>query len=443
MSLHSHARLSLLAAGLAVALSVPAQVGAAELTRVASSFDLDNPFDLDLELGYARTQKRAKITRERHQDGRIANVIEMRYHQVTQEMPMRLAIGIYQDLELHVGASLVFSDQKLWRFPGLDEDGKVITNENNSTVVNNCVNPDGSLVDPGCKGDSFAGAQPIFPIPGQSYRGGFSNITVGTKWAPLSDRRDDTKPKWVLGFDYTIPSSSLNNPSKPTSASDPGNIGDMAHRLTVSTALSKRLGAIDPYVKLHYTFPTRATGYYSNCRNPENLGSGGNCGSGAWTFADAGYKPQQVAGLLFGAEFFPYDDPMRKQSVSIDLQAAGSYVSSGRVYNELSDAAGKLLWTEEYMTIGGSIGVNARPVEYVQFRLSASLYHETEHFLSGEQIGKDINNACGDDTSRACVDLGTNEVNPTFDFRYDMPGRRFRISETSVFSVMATGVLNF
>ena len=445
MSRYFPARLSLLAAGLAVALTVPAPVDAAELTRVASSFDLDNPFDLDFSVGYARTQRRAKITRERHQDGHIANVIEMRYHQVTQEMPMRLAIGLYQDLEIHVGASIVFSDQRLWRYPGLDEDGQIVTNENNSTVTNNCSTASGNppLVDAECSGDSFSNAQAIFEIPGKSYRSGLSNINVGIKWAPLSDLRDDTKPKWTLGFDYGTPSSSLLDPSRPTSDSQPGAIGDKAHRLTVSTALSKRIGAIDPYVQLHYTFPTRASGYYSNCENPDNLGNPQNCGVGPWSFKETGYKPPHVAGLLFGAEFFAYDDPSRRQSVSIDLQLGGNYVSSGRTYNELSDALGKLLWTEEHMTVGGTFGLNARPAEYVQLRLGASLYHETEHFLTGESIGKDIDGACQGDTSKTCVELGTNEVNPTFDFRYDMPGRRFRISETNVFTVMATGVVNF
>jgi len=445
MSRNSPARSRLLAAGLTLAMLLPAGAQAAELTRVASSFDQDNPFDLDLEIGFARTQRRAKITRERHQDGHIADVIEMRYHQVRQEMPMSLAIGIYQDLEIHVGTSLVFGDYKLWRFPGLDEDGNVITNANNSTITNNCIGADGQLVSPDCKGDSFVGAQSIFDVPGESWRAGLGNITVGTTWAPLSDSRDDTKPKWIIGFDYTIPSADVSQPAKATTDAKPGDIGDGAHRFTFTTALSKRFAAIDPYVQLRYSLPFGADGRYSNCENPTALGYPGNCGVGPWTKREVGFKPQHIGSLLFGAEFFPYDDQVRHQSVSIDLQVGGSYVSQGRTYNELSDALGKLLWTEEYMTIGGTFGVNARPVEYVQLRLAASLYHETEHLLTGEPIGKDLDGACRGDTSRQCVDLdnASNEINPTFDFRYDMPGRRFRISETSVFSIMATGVINF
>jgi hypothetical protein len=155
-----------------------------------------------------------------------------------------------------------------------------------------------------------------------------------------------------------------------------------------------------------------------------------------------------VGGLIFGAEFYPYDNPARKQRVSIDIQFGALYVSEGRGYNELSDAIGKMLYSEEYFTLGGSIGVYARPVEYVQLKLNASLYTDTEHFLTNEPIGKDVNHNCRGDSGASCVDLGNPggnsvEVSPNFDFRYDMPGTRFRISEVTVFTIMATGVVNF
>jgi hypothetical protein len=269
------------------------------------------------------------------------------------------------------------------------------------------------------------------------------NVSVGTSWAPLSDVRDDTKPKWLLSFDYTIPTADVAQPAKATTDTKPGEVGDGAHRFTFTTALSKRFGAIDPYVQLRYSLPLGAASRYSNCDNPASLGYGINCGTGPWTKQEVGFQPQHIGSLLFGAEFFPYDDPVRKQAVSIDLQLGATYVSEGRTYNELSDALGKLLWTEEYMALGGSLGVNARPVEFVQLRLNAGLYHETEHFLTGKKIGSDVDGACAGDSSTQCIDLGANEINPNFDFRYDMPGRRFRISEVSVFTVMATGVLSF
>jgi len=446
MHLDSKARSTLLAACLAVVMAIPGATQAAEVTRVASSFELDDPFDLDLDVGFARTQRRSKITRERHQANHVADVIELRFYEVVQELPLSLSIGLFNDLQVSVGTSIVFNQDRMWGYPALDEDGNPVTNDRNSTIYNNCLDERGQLTDPNCRGDSFTGSVPIFGVPGQSYRGGLGDIQLGLRWAPLNDRKDESKPKWVLGFNYTVPTADVNNPSKGTSESDRGDIGERVHRFEFSTALSKRIGAIDPYVKIGYSLPVLGSGFYSNCDNPATLAYGTDTSSQApGTRREPGIRPQHIGALTFGAEFFAYDDPARNQQVGIDIQLGGKYISEGRVYNELSDALGKLLYTEEYLTVGGSFGIYARAAEYVQLQLTASLYHDTEHFLTTEPVGKDLDGMCKGDASASCVDLDNrqHEINPDFDFRYDMPGRRFRISETNVFTLMATGTLSF
>lgn len=419
-----------------VALAFPAGARGAELTRVASSFDTGNPFDLDLSVGFVRTQRRGKITREWHDGTELINATELRYTAITQELPMRLAIGLFHDLEVHVGASLVFNHDQHWRYSSIVNDG-------NSTIYNNCVNADGSLV-PGCAEGSGTPAPIVSgPLAGalsqegaRTYRAGLGNASVGLSWAPLSDDRDESKPKWTLAFDYTAPSAGVSKPWASPKSDDRGPIGDGAHRFHFTTALSKRLGAIDPYVKLSYSLPIASGRAISNCDNPGSVaGAPGNCNDG-WSSTETGLKASHVGGLLFGAEFYPYDDPVRKQRVGIDLQLGAIYVSEGRSYNELSDLLGKLLYNDEYLTLGGSFGVYARPVEYVQLRLNASLYTDTEHFLTTESIGKDRDGNGG-------VSLQSNEVNPNFDFRYDLAGRRFRITEVTVFSVGVNAVANF
>src|SRR5689334_19379246 len=78
---------------------------AADVTRVASSAEPDNPFDLDLTVRYERTQRKAKITREfadRTADGGLGAVRdenELWYEQVTSRVVPRLAVGLYRDLE--------------------------------------------------------------------------------------------------------------------------------------------------------------------------------------------------------------------------------------------------------------------------------------------------------------------------------------------------------
>jgi hypothetical protein len=420
---------------------------AAEMTRVASSFEELDPFDLDLDLGFKRTQRRGKITRERHQDRHVADVIELRFTRVTQELPFRLSFGLFHDLELHVASSMILASESGWGFPGLNEKGEAVTDNKNSTIANNCITPKGGQTNPNCKGQSTIGAESIFPVPGQAFRGGLDNVTVGLSWAPLNDMTDDTKPKWLWTFDYGIPSAEVIKPADPTTEGKPGKVGDKVHRFTLATALSKKLGAIDPYTRIAYTLPAVSPGAYSNCDNPKNLGFAENCGvkDTPWSQKETGLRPSHVGSLLFGAEFYAYDDPDRSQRVGFDIQFGTTYVSEGRTYNELSDALGRLLYTEEHLSVGGGFGIYARAAQYVQFKLFLSLYHDTEHFLTNEAVGKDLDGKCKDVAGVACVDLDnkTSEINPTFDFRYDMPGRRFRISEVNVFNLYATGTFNF
>ena len=457
MSLRFAARSTLvLAVGLAATALAPAPARAAEITRVASSFDKDNPFDLDLWVGFERTQRRGKITRERHQESHIADVLELRYTGITQSLPMRLALGLFHDLELRVGAEVIFNWDQSWRYPAeRKEDGTLAVSDANSTVHNNCVSPrGGDPLAPTCVAGPGEGSKPIFESQGETHRAGFGDVSFGLAWAPLSDRRDDTKPKWLLSFDYTMPTGLLDKsavikPWTPATVSSKGPIGDGAHRFSFATAISKRLGAIDPYLKFMYTLGIPSANSVTNCSMPEaekaeRMGYFENCGTGPWTLSETGLKPPHVGGFVFGAEFFPYDYPARSQSVSIDIQLGALYVSEGRTYNELSNAIGKMLYNEEYLSLGGSFGVYARAAKYIQLRLNASFYTDTEHFLTTEPVGKDLDGACPTG-SGACVDLSNSggEINPNFDFRYDMPGRRFRITEVTVFQIMATGVVNF
>jgi hypothetical protein len=48
----------------ALMLVAPLAAPAAELTRIASSFDEEDPFDLILDVNFERTQARSKIIRE-------------------------------------------------------------------------------------------------------------------------------------------------------------------------------------------------------------------------------------------------------------------------------------------------------------------------------------------------------------------------------------------
>ncbi len=424
------------ALALSFSLAFPRAALGAEITRVATAFEAKNPFDVNLDVGFSRTWRQGNIVRESHPpSGGIADVLELHYSEMTNQLPMRAAVGLYHDLELHVSTALVFSDQKSWSYTGG-------TTEASSTIFNNVLD---KRCTPGPTCTPLASAQPIFAVPGSSYRAGLGDVVVGFSWAPLSDQKDDTKPKWVVSLDYQIPTAMVDNPAQSTTPSATGGIGDKVHRFNLSTALSKRLGAVDPYIKFSYSLPVQASGSWNNCNaGGAQLAYPENCGVGPWTPKETGIKPQHLAGVLFGAEFYLYDAPEKHQRVGIDIQLGGTWVGEGRIPNELSDALGKLLYTEDHFTLGGQVGVYARAAEAVQLRLNASLYHDTEHFLTNEPIGRDLGGKCPAG-GPACIDTGngSKELSPNFDFRYDLPGRRFRISQVTVFQAMATGAISF
>src|SRR5262245_47278549 len=85
---------------------VPLYAHAAELTRVASSFDEGHPFGLFVDLGFERTQRLESILREVH-TGPPDNLLEaepfLRY--VSQDLRLSLDIhaGLWHDVEFHYG----------------------------------------------------------------------------------------------------------------------------------------------------------------------------------------------------------------------------------------------------------------------------------------------------------------------------------------------------
>src|SRR4051794_40215551 len=89
----------------ALMLGAPLAASAADITRIASSFDEDDPFDLFIDVGFERTQNREKITREQLDptDGSLTDVSELWHKAVDSRLNMRLAIGLYKDLEFSFG----------------------------------------------------------------------------------------------------------------------------------------------------------------------------------------------------------------------------------------------------------------------------------------------------------------------------------------------------
>jgi hypothetical protein len=451
--------------GALIAFAVAVLAGpaaAAEITRVATSGEPKNPFDLDLSVRYERLQERATIAREGVAD-------ELRFVRTRHAVVPRVAIGLYHDLEIHFEMPYVLADDRSWRF------GDVYGKPSGgippySSIENNDITPNGQPCTPADDTDPVrAGIQCALLPVGEGatvYHGGMAgDLKAGLAWGIFSDLKDPTKPFWVVGSDVTFPTAKAYDPAKdrvvaatatkpfwssPYDKENPGPFGEKVWKWDVYTALSKRMGVIDPYVKAHFTKIFKSNGTYSNCDHAAELAVGGsvvpaqmnseavaNCKT--WG-EEAGAKLPWIAGLTLGTEVVPYEDRPEGQKVSIDFRLFSDYTSPQRFYNELTDATGKLHQTGSYLTMGGLFGLYLQASEYISLQATASLATRSAHYLTGESLGK---NGSTPRYGSDGVTLDPTEMNPNFDWRYDAPGRRFRISEVALFELGFTGVLRF
>lgn len=409
---------------------------AAEITRVASSFDDNKPFGAFFDINFLRTQDRAKITREWYQNGTNQDVTELRYVMLDTRLNLDAHVGIWQDVEIHYNLPIVFQQDRTWNFA--KDSGAGVT-----SIYRNCLDAAGNVSGADCAGGAGNGSGKLFTVgdPSRSYRNGLGDMTFGIAWAAFNQARDDTKPTWVLGFDYTAPTAQLNDPSVPTTGDKKGGIGDKVNRYKWYTSISKRIAFADPYFQLHYTLPYQGPGYYTNCDHPSgsNMGYPQNCGNAnPWTRSNTGIQPPHVGGFIVGTELNAFENAAMHQKIAFDIRGWVTYTSEGRYSNELSDMMGKYLYSSDYTQIGGWIGFTGHAAEFISLRAYASIAYNTEHFLTNENIGQDT-------SGNGTVDISDhpNEVNPNYDFRVDRPGRRFRISEETIFSVMCTASFNF
>lgn len=432
----------LIAVVTAFTLLIPAApAAAAELTRVASSGDRDNPFDLDLSVRWERSQRKATITREfvdpaggaADPFATVKELDQLRFSETTNVLVPRLAVGLWQDLELHAELPYVLSQESSWKLSG----GVGTAVDQPNTIADNDVGPDGGAcpVPPGtpCPIFTTTGTQTVF-------KGGTTgDLKVGLSWGVFSERRDDTKPTWVVGLDVTFPTAKLYDPaagrdpqfwdSPYTMTTATGPVGQKVWRYGLHTALSKRMGPIDPYFRVGVTFLQKSSGTYSNCDHAAELVAAGQARFDMATRcaadpAGGAAKLPWLMGLTFGTELVPYDDAAAGQKIAFDLRLSADYTSRSRWYNELTDATGKLLATEPYVTMAARAGMVFRASEYVSVQAAGSLGWVTSHDLTGE-------------------DLGSAAAGPSFDWRYDAPGRRFRAAGGTVFDLQVTGVLQF
>jgi hypothetical protein len=445
---------------LSVAVSASAgPASAAEVTRMSTAGEPDNAFDLKVSVRWDRTAETAAITRERVLDatesppfGRVQNAPQLRYTRTSNVIVPRVAFGVYEDVEVHLEVPYVLADDRKYEF------AKV-----NGVPVDVAYDDDLSDNTLDVENQPCAGTCPLFPVPNTVYHGGkIGDVVAGVAWGILNDEKDDTTASWVVGVDVTFPSAERYDPAKDRLASNwlspfsvpakPGPLGEKIWKYDFYTALSRRLGKVDPYVRAHVTATRPSSGTYSNCdsatalstNDPQQMTTAGaqNCADPTWKDG-AGARLPWMAGAVVGIEVVPYENPAKAQKVTLDLHGWMDYTSDARFYNALTDATGKLMFTEEHYTAGAQLGLFLRASRYVKLDATASYSKVSDHLLSGESLGRSgvlVGSGGPPDLTGQTPNA---DLNPNYDWRWDAAGRRFRLTDAGVFAVSFAFALTF
>jgi hypothetical protein len=304
------------------------------------------------------------------------------------------------------------------------------------TIAGNTIRPDGTACASSC---------PIFSSKDTVHHaGGFGDLRIGVDWGAMSDRRDDTRPFWLVGLEVSLPTAKLYDPGAGRSmqsnvwrlppdtysSSSKAGLGQKVIRYDLHTALSRRVGVAEPYLRLHLTGLQKTSATPSNCDHMQDLVDAGQAIPGAVALCQAdparwGARLPWLGGFTVGSEFVFDEDRLAGRRVAFDLRLSVDYTSRARWTNELSDATGKLMATEAHLTALARLGFLYRATEYLSLLAAVSYGYTTPHDLSGEDPG------------------GDTVKNPNFDWRVDAPGRRFRFSEATTLDVTASLMAQF
>ncbi len=452
---------------------------AAEVTRVASSFEEGNIFDFHFGVAYEYNFKRAAILREWNsgspQDRDVRLVKDLMYQQQRHTVTPTLEFGLWHDLALYTSMPIVVWDSREYSFDQRADDcvfgeqpEATCVDKGNSTAVRDGIIPLGGVdgTNPSAAFSQFQGpnTQLIFRGP---VRRGLDQLHFGLKYGILNQDKRAHMPNWVIGVEGRIAVGKAMTFSRNMTANrDPdGNhrVGRRIHEFGAWTALSRRYRFLDPYFTAHWRQSVRASG--SKFQDFSSAGS------------QSVVQPQSSAGMQFGAEIVPWERKAKHLKVAVELGGNATLHYGGRGYSEvwelLADspalagsfapgsnapcnreaaldfaeanpgdpgylAAGGpsgaatnckkfegVTDLQDYATFGFRGGLNLHLGKYVRLGLGALLNTDTRHFVTFAGRGKA--NGSGSDPDR--VEPGTNEVNPVRRDVVDNVGRRFVIDD--------------
>lgn len=461
----------------------PLRAEAAWVTETLTAAEKDRTLpDLHLGLTWDRLQRRAKITREWIQDEggtRTAlDVKELRYTEYVQRLLIDLRVGIYHDLELHLTAPLILQSDSDIRFSA-GVAGR-------STIFGS----------PNADDPAYSYRYPITTVPSERQRAGFGDMTIGLAWSPVVDREDEAYPTLTLKADVIAPTGKTRDPADTAAlpGGSGGGVGSGSTTFDLSLGLSKRMRTevptFDPYmvfgVQLTVAGPEQeARGYdpppvarvlvgteivveeepAEDQRYAIDFSFGVKYFGIGRTYSElSDYLPsfnQRLAlmnrapGTTAPADaitYSDYDNPAN-YATRVDGASCGrSELSPGVLTGIAGVPCGELNRVDEYVQLESQLALNIRPSRWAVFRLGTAFGINSDHFLTTERVGTDTDPRSAPEGAcdGGCVDrvnaknsLGQDERSAYYDPRYDAPGRRLRIEETTNFTIFFGGMATF
>jgi hypothetical protein len=466
--------------GLYFGLGATAQ--AAEITRVASSFDKDNKFDLHFGVGYDFNFKKAALLREWSDANNPQSQVvrDLLYQQMRHVVTPSLEIGLYKDLAVYANIPIVALDTRTYSFdqgasdcvyddgmrnpdnPATCVDQSSGGRANNSTTIRDGILPQGGFdaTKPDQPYGNFNGTDNQTIFKGAN-RQGVDQVNVGLKYAVLNQDRLSHMPKWVIGLEGRFAVGKPMTFSRDITTSDPkGNhtVGRGMHELGVWTALSRRYRFLDPFFNAWWyaAMPSGNSQF-------KNLGG-----------AQDRVNPQSQVGVTFGTEIVPFERKAKGQKVSIQLRGLAMLKFNGRGYSEgwelfadspalvgnnkpgtdkctaadirdINDAAKQdptnpnyipagsgcskfngITNIQDFATFGLNLGLNFQLNKYAVLMLGVNGSTDTRHWISAAGRGKA---SLGGDPN--LVEPNTNEVNPVRRDVIDNVGRRYAVGDVT------------
>jgi len=439
----------------------------AEVTTVVDAFDRDNPFDLHLSIGFRQQFKRANIRRETSLDGPglstggfvAATENVAKFSQQTSILEAGIDIGIYKDLAFVARLPLVISDTRE-------------LSDLNGSAANGArrLDPTG---------------QELFAVPFKSpTRSGFDWFSLGLAYAITNQRRDPTKPTWVIGADWRTaigPRLHACNDAAPVKCPDPANpasnrdagISRGMNGAVVHTTFSKRFGYVEPYLGVR--------GLLELPQSNSDFGATSDVKGSLLT------RPPIVGTVMAGLEVVPWENRESFQRVVIDVRGRGSYHSPGRDYSELFDALGSsqaatlrsanpgayklgadgrtsvadtdptkrvffagITDQEAFGSFGGTTSVTWQAGEYVKFTLGGGLLYTQSHVITAsDACNPDFRNdlgasgPCRSQPGQGAQQVVTGIPNPNYRAVIDAPGRRYVVEDNFTVDLFVNGVVMF